>query len=72
MQGGTNIAQNYNSFEELKNGVISKSIPLISVEKFRKIQKTQTPFLLLDAREEAEFNVSHIKKAQHIGYDNFT
>ena len=69
---GLNIsAQNYKSFEELKNEIISKTIPLISAEELKKVEKTKTPLIILDAREKNEYNASHIKNAKYVGYDKF-
>ena len=69
--GFSSFAQNYDSFEELKNEIISKTIPLISVEELKKVENTKKPLLILDAREEKEFNVSHLKNAMYVGYDKF-
>ncbi|MBV1952772.1 MAG: rhodanese-like domain-containing protein, partial [Cycloclasticus sp.] len=59
------------SFEELKNEIISKTIPLISAEDLKKVESTKKPLLIIDTREKKEYNVSHIKKARYVGYDNF-
>lgn len=68
----TNVfSQNYKSFEELKNKIISKTIPLISSETLKKVENTTAKMLIIDAREEEEYNVSHIKGAKYVGYDNF-
>ncbi|MBL4667639.1 MAG: rhodanese-like domain-containing protein [Flavobacteriales bacterium] len=69
--GFSAFAQEYESFEELKNDIISKTIPLISVENLKKVEKTKSKLLIIDAREESEYNVSHIKGAEYVGYDNF-
>jgi len=69
--GNICFSQNYSSFEEMKNNIVSKTIPLITVEEFKKVENTKTPLLILDAREKKEYEVSHLKKAKHIGYDNF-
>ena len=69
--GLSSFAQNYNSFEELKNEIISKTIPLISVQELKKVETTKKPFLILDAREKTEYNTSHIKNAKYVGYDKF-
>ena len=69
--GIISFSQNYDSFEELKNEIISKTIPLISVEELKRIENTKKPLLILDAREANEFNTSHISQAKHVGYDNF-
>ena len=64
-------SQNYSSFDELKENNVSKTIPLISVEELKKVENTKKPLLILDAREENEFNVSHIINAKHVGYNHF-
>jgi rhodanese-related sulfurtransferase len=69
--GFNSTAQSYSSFDELKNNIISKTIPLITVEELKKVKKTTTPLLILYALEENEFNVSHLKNAKYVGYDNF-
>ena len=43
----------------------TESVAYISTEKIK------SNFILLDARELKEFNVSHIKNAIHVGYDHF-
>lgn len=65
------IAQNYSSFEKMKNEIISKTIPLISVENLKKIENTKKTLIILDAREKKEYNTSHIKNALCVGYDHF-
>jgi len=69
--GINGFSQNYKNFEELKNNIISKTVPLISVQKLKKVEETKKPLLILDAREKNEYNVSHIKNAKYVGYDNF-
>jgi len=44
----------------------TESIPYITVDKL----KTNTT-ILLDAREKKEFEVSHLKNAQFVGYEKF-
>ncbi|WP_369997098.1 rhodanese-like domain-containing protein [Winogradskyella sp.] len=46
----------------------SESVPYISVQE---LAMPKTEALLLDARETAEYEVSHIKDAIHVGYNNF-
>jgi len=45
-----------------------ETIPYISVENLQKISDN---VILLDARELNEFETSHLKNAQFVGYDNF-
>lgn len=47
----------------------TESIPYISVEELAKEDKNN--FLLLDAREQKEFETSHIEQAIFVGYDFF-
>lgn len=65
------FAQNYTSFDELKNEIISKTIPLITVQELKKVESTKKPLLILDAREKVEYNASHIQNAKYVGYDKF-
>jgi len=70
--GFNSFAQDYASFEEMKNEVISKTIPLISVYDLKKVENTKKPLLILDAREKKEYQVSHLKNAKYVGYDDFS
>jgi rhodanese-related sulfurtransferase len=45
----------------------NQSVPYITVSEL----KTKQNFIILDTREPKEFNVSHIKNAQCVGFDNF-
>lgn len=46
----------------------TEKIPYISVDS---LQKITSRVILLDAREQKEFKVSHLKNAICVGYDNF-
>ncbi|WP_439151390.1 rhodanese-like domain-containing protein [Winogradskyella sp.] len=46
----------------------SESIPYISVEE---LDKVYSETIILDAREITEYNISHLKNATHVGYDDF-
>ncbi|TMM32232.1 rhodanese-like domain-containing protein [Polaribacter aestuariivivens] len=46
----------------------TRNVPYISVET---LALPKTKAILLDAREEKEFNVSHLKGAIRVGYDDF-
>jgi rhodanese-related sulfurtransferase len=56
------------SLEELLNKYNAKNVPYISVEELA-MPKTQA--IILDAREFEEYQVSHIKNAIPVGYNNF-
>jgi rhodanese-related sulfurtransferase len=45
-----------------------ESVPYISAQE---LAMPKTEAILLDARETAEYKVSHIKNAMHVGYDHF-
>jgi len=47
--------------------LLSHSVPEVSVAQVKELKD----MILLDARESAEFKVSHIKNARHVGYDQF-
>lgn len=46
----------------------TRNVPYISVET---LAMPKTKAILLDARDEKEFNVSHLKNAIRVGYDDF-
>ena len=56
------------SLSELLKKYNNESIPYISVQELA-IQKTDA--ILLDARELKEYEVSHLKDALYVGYDEF-
>lgn len=47
--------------------LLSHNVNEISVDELAKL----TDVVLLDAREEAEYKVSHLLSARYVGYDNF-
>jgi len=54
------------AFEMLLKSMIKNTVPTISVSELKpKIEKV----VLLDAREVNEFNVSHLKNAKNIGFN---
>lgn len=54
-------------FELTLKSMLKFSVPVISVED---LNKDSDRFILLDAREKAEFDVSHLPGAIHIGYES--
>ena len=56
------------SLDDLLKKYNNKSIPYISVQQ---LSISQNKTLILDAREQSEYNISHIKDAIFVGYDNF-
>ena len=62
---------NDSKFSQMLDGLLDDSVPTIqSAELSRKISETPN-LILLDAREQTEFEVSHLKGAKWIGYDDF-
>lgn len=57
-----------NSLSELLDKFNDKSIPYISVQE---LAMPKTKAIILDAREIKEYNVSHLKNAVCVGYDDF-
>jgi len=55
-------------FEEKIDGMLSETMPFIYVGELE--DKTSGDFILLDAREWEEYEVSHIPNARYIGYDH--
>tara|TARA_R110002050_G_scaffold287238_1_gene438316 strand:- start:251 stop:742 length:492 start_codon:yes stop_codon:yes gene_type:complete len=47
----------------------TRNVPYISVET---LAMPKTDAILLDAREEKEFNISHLENAIRVGYDDFS
>ena len=55
-------------FQQEVNSYLSFDVPIISIsEAYEK----KTTFTFLDAREKSEYNVSHIKDAVYVGYNDF-
>ncbi|MCU0434034.1 MAG: rhodanese-like domain-containing protein [Bacteroidia bacterium] len=56
------------SYNAMLKTLLKHSVPEITVDS---LEKCANNVLLLDAREIAEYNVSHIANARHVGYDKF-
>ena len=65
----TSTAQN--SIDEALQKHNSGSVPYISVEQLKAKIVNNESLVLLDTRAKAEYEVSHIKNAIRIGYENF-
>lgn len=65
--GGSLNAQILNpNFKDLLDSTYHHTVPLITVEEFKKLDKRNV--FLLDTREVKEYKVSHLKNARHVGY----
>ncbi len=56
------------AYELMLSGLLSHSVNEIGVDEFAKATED---YLILDARAEKEFKVSHIEGATWVGYENF-
>jgi rhodanese-related sulfurtransferase len=56
------------SLSEVLKKYNTENIPYISVNK---LNESYSNTIILDARENSEFNVSHLQNAIHVGYDDF-
>lgn len=56
------------AFDRTVSTMIKHSVPLIGVDE---LAKTLDKYVLLDAREEGEYKVSHLEGAIYIGYDQW-
>ncbi len=53
-------------FKLMLDSIYHQKTPQISVEEFIELNKSE--LFVLDARENEEFRVSHLKNARHVGY----
>lgn len=63
------MAQN-SKFDKMLEGMYEYTVPLVKNEQLKMWLKNEKIYLL-DTRENHEFDVSHIKDAINVGYDNF-
>ena len=60
------------AFDAYLRSQIKFSVPVITVEQLKQMQDEQYwPLFILDARSQAEYEVSHIKGARRVGYEDF-
>lgn len=59
---------NSSSYNAMLKTLLKHSVPEITVDS---LAKNTGSVVFLDAREIAEYNVSHISGARHVGYDKF-
>lgn len=57
------------AYELMLQGLLDRDVPEMSIEQ---LDKTAPQYVLLDARERNEFDVSHIENARWVGYDDFS
>jgi rhodanese-related sulfurtransferase len=64
----TSLGFSQETLDDVLKKYNSESIPYITV---KELNTSFDESFILDARELEEFNVSHIKNATHVGYDDF-
>lgn len=55
-------------FKKMLAKNIAQTVPIITVDS---LKNNLDSFIILDAREEQEYNVSHLNKAVFVGYEKF-
>jgi rhodanese-related sulfurtransferase len=61
------FAQIHNpEYKNMLDSLYKHTVPLISVEDFKKLE--QHNLYVLDTREDKEYEVSHLKQARHVGF----
>lgn len=58
------------NFDQMVDDLLSRSVEVIYPDSLQKIMEDRK-LKILDARERSEFDVSHIKGAEWVGYDDF-
>jgi rhodanese-related sulfurtransferase len=57
------------AFDTTVSTLLHFTVPTISCTE---LYSNQSKYILLDARERKEYDVSHIRNAQYVGYDQFS
>lgn len=58
--------------EEALNKMLKGSVPCISTTKLAQIMSGESDWVLLDSREFAEFEISHLPDAKWVGHTDFS
>ncbi|PCH64871.1 MAG: rhodanese [Bacteroidetes bacterium] len=53
------------------NSMYKHSVPLIKAQQLNQVLASDSTIVILDAREKKEYNVSHIKNARYVGFEDF-
>lgn len=62
----------YPDFDDFVATYTSFSVPMVTVEELAQEIRDQKTVFVLDARTQAEFDISHIPGARRVGFDDFT
>ena len=63
----TNAQVKSKAFDSLLNVMVTKSVSTVGCEDIKKMKN----IVLLDTREKREYEVSHLKNAHWVGFENF-
>lgn len=63
----TNAQVQSKSFDSLLHIMVTKAVPTVGCEDIKKMKSV----VLLDTRERREYEVSHLKNAQWVGFEKF-
>ena len=65
------VAEDDPKFRKMLEKLLDDSVPAISSAELSEKIAVEPKIVLLDAREKTEFDVSHLKNAKWIGFDDF-
>jgi len=60
-----------NDYDKMLAGLYAHTVPIISCDSLEILLYNKEKIELLDCREQAEYEVSHLKNAAFAGYNNF-
>ena len=66
------VGQNLDGYDSMIDKVVNINVPYGQAEQLILDVKHNSNVVVLDAREKAEFEISHIPNAVFVGYDDFT
>lgn len=66
------FGQNPDGFTSMCEGMYSWTVPLAQPEQLNFEMKRDSNLVILDAREQSEYDISHIDNAICVGYDDFS
>jgi rhodanese-related sulfurtransferase len=67
----TSFSQNPKGFSDMAYNMADKKVSLIFEHQVKKLQEEGKTIVFIDTREKKEYQVSHIKGAVYVGYDDF-
>lgn len=65
------MGQNSEAYEKMLSGMYKNTVPVINANQLSFELSRDTSLVILDAREPAEYQVSHLPHATCVGYNQF-